>query len=98
MDKFDCEEEVSFSYHSSHVALLGRALQQSIKICLQIESTGFMCIQVMMPVPEGLTMGQHSGILEFKVGAGYGTTCQWNFVADVRCMRWRRMTCKAARL
>ena len=68
MDKFDCEEEVSFSYHSSHVALLGRALQQSIKICLQIESSGFMCIQVMMPVPEGLTMGQHSGILEFKVG------------------------------
>jgi hypothetical protein len=26
-----------------------------------------MCIQIMMPVSEGVDMGGHSGILEFKV-------------------------------
>ena len=26
-----------------------------------------MCIQIMMPVSEGVDMGSHSGILEFKV-------------------------------
>ena len=67
MDRFDCEDTVSFSYHSAHFALLSRALNQSIKICLQVESTGFLCIQIMMPVGEGVPMGQHSGILEFKV-------------------------------
>lgn len=68
MDRFDCEEEVSFSYHSSHFALLSRALNQSIKICLQIEQSGFLCVQIMMPVGEGVPVGSHSGILEFKVG------------------------------
>jgi len=67
MDRFDCEETVSFSYHSAHFALLSRALNQSIKICLQVEHSGFLCIQIMMPVGEGVPMGQHSGILEFKV-------------------------------
>jgi len=56
------------SYHSSHFNLLSRALSQSIKICLQIESSGFLCIQIMMPIGEGVPMGGHSGILEFKVG------------------------------
>ncbi|ORX33853.1 Rad1/Rec1/Rad17 [Kockovaella imperatae] len=69
MDKFDCPEEVSFSYHSSHFALLTRALQSSIKICLQIENSGFLCVQIMMPVSEGVAMGGHSGILEFKMHA-----------------------------
>ena len=55
------------SYHSSHINLLSRALNQSIKICIQIESSGFLCVQVMMPVTEGLPVGAHSGILEFKV-------------------------------
>lgn len=54
------------SYHASHFAFLARALQQSIKICVQIEREGFMCIQIMMPVGEGVDMGNHSGILEFK--------------------------------
>ena len=84
MDRFDCEDEVSFryvphhsrcsnnrlkqcSYHSSHFALLSRALSQSIKICLQIESSGFLCVQIMMPVSENVPLGGHSGILEFKV-------------------------------
>lgn len=55
------------SYHAQHFAFLGRALQQSIKICVQIEHEGFMCIQIMMPVGEGVELGAHSGILEFKV-------------------------------
>ena len=67
MDRFDCESVVSFSYHSSHFALLSRALAQSIKICLQVESTGFLCVQIMMPVGENVPLGHHSGILEFKV-------------------------------
>lgn len=54
-------------YHAQHFAFLGRALQQSIKICVQIEHEGFMCIQIMMPVGEGIELGAHSGILEFKV-------------------------------
>jgi hypothetical protein len=29
-----------------------------------------MCIQIMMPVSEGVDMGGHSGILEFKVSFG----------------------------
>ena len=32
-----------------------------------MEREGFMCIQIMMPVNEGVDMGSHSGILEFKV-------------------------------
>lgn len=56
------------SYHSSHFALLSRALNQSIKICIQVESSGFLCVQVMMPVADGVPLGEHSGILEFKVG------------------------------
>ncbi|KAK1925153.1 Rad1/Rec1/Rad17 [Papiliotrema laurentii] len=69
MDRFDCESVVSFSYHSSHFALLSRALAQSIKICLQVESTGFLCVQIMMPVGENVPLGHHSGILEFKMHA-----------------------------
>ena len=57
----------SRSYHSSHFAILSRALHQSIKICLQIEHSGFLCVQIMMPVAENVPMGGHSGILEFKV-------------------------------
>ena len=56
------------SYHLSHIMLLSRALQQSIKICLQIEESGFLCVQIMMPVQDPSKVGQHSGILEFKVG------------------------------
>ncbi|WWD16204.1 hypothetical protein CI109_100630 [Kwoniella shandongensis] len=69
MDKFDCEKRVSFSYHSSHFALLHRALHQSVKICLQIEHSGFLCVQIMMPLGEGVPVGGHSGILEFKMHA-----------------------------
>ncbi|OCF40635.1 hypothetical protein I317_05567 [Kwoniella heveanensis CBS 569] len=68
MDKFECEERVQFSYHSSHFALLSRALHQSVKICLQIEKTGFLCVQIMMPLEKNVEVGGHSGILEFKVG------------------------------
>ncbi len=46
------------SYHASHIALLGRALQHALKVC----------VQVMLPLPEGLAEGMHNGILEFKVG------------------------------
>jgi cell cycle checkpoint protein len=60
------------SYHASHFAFLARALQESIKICVQIEREGFMCIQIMMPVSEGVDMGGHSGILEFKVRSRTG--------------------------
>ncbi|KAK8869534.1 hypothetical protein IAR55_000100 [Kwoniella newhampshirensis] len=69
MDKFECEKRVSFSYHSSHFALLHRALHQSVKICLQIEHDGFLCVQIMMPLGEGVPVGGHSGILEFKMHA-----------------------------
>lgn len=61
--------ELNCSYHASHFAFLARALQESIKICVQIEREGFMCIQIMMPVNEGVDLGGHSGILEFKVSS-----------------------------
>ncbi|WRT67436.1 uncharacterized protein IL334_004407 [Kwoniella shivajii] len=69
LDKFDCQEKVKFSYHSSHFTLLHRALHQSVKICLQIEKSGFLCVQIMMPLGEGVPVGGHSGILEFKMHA-----------------------------
>ncbi|WVR05449.1 hypothetical protein IAU60_002465 [Kwoniella sp. DSM 27419] len=69
MDKFECEERVCFSYHSAHFALLSRALQHSVKICVQIERTGFLCVQVMMPLVDGIAVGGHNGILEFKMHA-----------------------------
>ncbi|KAK6903248.1 hypothetical protein L486_06710 [Kwoniella mangroviensis CBS 10435] len=69
MDKFDCAEKVKFSYNSSHFALLHRALHQSLKVCLQIEKSGFLCVQIMMPLSENVEIGGHSGILEFKMHA-----------------------------
>ncbi|WVW82758.1 hypothetical protein I302_104769 [Kwoniella bestiolae CBS 10118] len=69
MDKFDCAEKVKFSYNSSHFALLHRALHQSVKICLQIEKSGFLCVQIMMPLNNNAGVGGHSGILEFKMHA-----------------------------
>ncbi|WWC89735.1 uncharacterized protein L201_004660 [Kwoniella dendrophila CBS 6074] len=69
MDKFDCVKRVKFSYNSSHFSLLHRALHQSVKICLQIEKSGFLCVQIMMPLSENVEVGGHSGILEFKMHA-----------------------------
>lgn len=67
MDTFSCEEPVEFSYHSAHVNLLARALNQSMKICIRITTEGFLGVQVMMPMPQNLPIGDHYGILEFKV-------------------------------
>jgi cell cycle checkpoint protein len=72
------------SYHASHFAFLARALQESIKICVQIEREGFMCIQVMMPVNEGVDMGNHSGILEFKVSSRRPCTLEKADMSDER--------------
>jgi cell cycle checkpoint protein len=47
--------------------MLSRALQQSVKIALQIEHTGYLCLQIMMPITKDLGTGVHMGILEFKV-------------------------------
>ncbi|RSH81787.1 ssDNA endodeoxyribonuclease [Apiotrichum porosum] len=69
MDAFECAEEVTFSYAAAHVSLLGRALQHSVKICLQIESEGFLSVQVMMPIPESMAPDMHNGILDFKMYA-----------------------------
>jgi len=46
-----------------------------------------MCIQIMMPVSEGVDMGSHSGILEFKVSFGHRSlydqlTIQMNALED----------------
>lgn len=54
-------------YHSHHFALLTRALQQSVKLALMIEESGYLCVQIMMPIGQGTSTGQHSGIIEFKV-------------------------------
>ncbi|WWC69155.1 uncharacterized protein I206_103091 [Kwoniella pini CBS 10737] len=69
MDKFECAEQVKFSYNSTHFSLLHRALHQSVKICLQVETSGFLCVQVMMPLSDNVEIGGHSGILEFKMHA-----------------------------
>ncbi|TXT13614.1 hypothetical protein VHUM_00981 [Vanrija humicola] len=69
MDAFECDEAVTFSYHASHVALLGRAVQHSAKICLQIETTGFLSVQVMMPLSENQPPELNNGILDFKMNA-----------------------------
>ncbi|KAI9637818.1 putative DNA repair protein Rad1 [Dioszegia hungarica] len=69
METFDVETEVQFSYHYAHFAMLSRALQQSVKIALQIEHTGYLCLQIMMPITKDLGTGVHMGILEFKMNA-----------------------------
>lgn len=79
MEAFECEQPVVFrlafrhrmsansSYHAPHIALLSKALQGSLKVCLRIDETGFLSVQVMMPVPESMPPHMHNGILEFKV-------------------------------
>ncbi|BEI81564.1 hypothetical protein CcaverHIS002_0207240 [Cutaneotrichosporon cavernicola] len=69
MDSFECSKRCEYSYHASHIVLLGRALQYALKVCVQIEENGFLCVQVMLPLPEGLAEGMHNGILEFKMHA-----------------------------
>jgi hypothetical protein len=46
-----------------------------------------MCIQIMMPVNEGVDMGSHSGILEFKVSLVLQTDA---IIADGQDERARR--------
>lgn len=53
------------SYHSAHFAHLSRALQNSIKVCLEIQSDGFLSAQIMMA--EGEKLGEHGGLLHYKV-------------------------------
>lgn len=81
MDVFQCAERIEFSYHSSHINLLARALNQATKICLQIESSGFINVQVMMPMAPNADVGKHSGILDFKVGI-IAVTLQRLMLAD----------------
>lgn len=33
-----------------------------------IEDQGYLCVQIMMPVSDKEALGDHEGILEFKVG------------------------------
>ncbi|KAK4688112.1 cell cycle checkpoint protein, partial [Tremellales sp. Uapishka_1] len=67
MDRFVCEERVSFSYHYSHFTALTRALHGSTKSCLQIQDNGLLDIQIMMPLETNVPLGEMSGILEFKM-------------------------------
>ncbi|KIR59745.1 cell cycle checkpoint protein [Cryptococcus bacillisporus CA1873] len=68
MQRFICVDEgVSFSYHSAHFAHLSRALQNSIKVCLEIQSDGFLSAQIMMA--EGEELGEHGGLLHYKMQA-----------------------------
>lgn len=69
MDAFECDDEVTFSYSAAHISLLGRALQHSLKICLQIENEGFLSVQIMMPIPDDMPADMHNGILDFKLYA-----------------------------
>ncbi|KGB79583.2 cell cycle checkpoint protein [Cryptococcus deuterogattii R265] len=65
MQRFICVDEgISFSYHSAHFAHLSRALQNSIKVCLEIQSDGFLSAQIMMA--EGEELGEHGGLLHYK--------------------------------
>lgn len=48
--------------------MLSRALQQSDRLSIAIEPSGFLDIQISMPiVGRGLEIGQNQGIIEFKV-------------------------------
>lgn len=68
MQRFICVDEgISFSYHSAHFAHLSRALQNSIKVCLEIQSDGFLSAQIMMA--EGEELGEHGGLLHYKMQA-----------------------------
>lgn len=68
MQRFICVDEgISFSYHSAHFAHLSRALQNSIKVCLEIQSDGFLSAQIMMA--EGEKLGEHGGLLHYKMQA-----------------------------
>ncbi|ODN88451.1 hypothetical protein L198_06723 [Cryptococcus wingfieldii CBS 7118] len=68
MQSFACVEGgMTFSYHSVHFAHLAKALQGSIKICLQIDDEGVLNAQIM--VAEGDDIGGHRGLLEYKLQA-----------------------------
>jgi hypothetical protein len=54
-------------YHWQHFTYLSRALQQSVKLALMIEANGFLSVQIMMPVTQGTNLGEHNGIIDFKV-------------------------------
>lgn len=78
-------------YHPAHFALLSRALHQSIRIALMVEDTGYLSVQVMMPVSDKEALGEHEGILEFKVSQGGGaSSVQANEIDE--CTRRLRVT------
>lgn len=66
---FTAWSQADSCYHAAHIALLSKALQHSLKVCLRIDDTGFLSVQVMMPVPESMPPHMHNGILEFKVSS-----------------------------
>lgn len=47
--------------------MLSRALQQSTKLAIQIQNSGFLSVQIMMPVAGNIPVGDHQGLVEFKV-------------------------------
>ncbi|WVQ76573.1 hypothetical protein IAR50_006245 [Cryptococcus sp. DSM 104548] len=68
MQSFACVEGgMKYSYHSVHFSHLAKALQGSIKICLQIDDEGVLNAQIM--VAEGDEIGGHRGLLEYKMQA-----------------------------
>ena len=63
-----------------------------MKIALMIEESGFLCVQIMMPVSGSMTVGEHQGIIEFKVSPNSSMSTHVVGVSELnmsRCTRWR---------
>lgn len=59
LELFECAERVSFNYRFSHITRALRALQNSLKTSLRIDSDGLLSLQFMMPATQG-------ALVEFK--------------------------------
>ncbi|KAL0947456.1 hypothetical protein HGRIS_013563 [Hohenbuehelia grisea] len=71
LETFECAQRVCFSYRAVHVTRALRALQNSTKTSLRIDSSGLMSLQFLMPSPVPRSRpGTKSGteaFIDFKI-------------------------------
>ncbi|KAL4255741.1 rad1 family protein [Pleurotus pulmonarius] len=66
LETFECEQSVSFSYRTSHITRAIRALQNSTKTSLRIDSEGLMSMQFLMPSPSIKSRAGADAFIEFR--------------------------------
>ncbi|KAF9501163.1 Rad1-domain-containing protein [Pleurotus eryngii] len=66
LETFECEQNVCFSYRTSHITRAIRALQNSTKTSLRIDSEGLMSMQFLMPSPSFKSRAGADAFIEFR--------------------------------